>query len=225
MSWPSKPRFEKIERGLRHLGGGHERGVVGIDDGVDADRGERAVLVLVGRIDRLGALGLEQHERARLLPLAEVLDGLEDRRGRFPFSCCELLVDLLVEAVAQAAGEGDGDAGKALLKVLDPAVMRPARPRAVEHQRFLELRLLVQRVDAFGMRERRATAERRDEQHQASAAASTTLRMVVSSLRQVGLSYILGIRSMAEKAEQTGRERPDATPRRGSQTVPRRRAP
>ena len=77
----------------------------------------------------------------------------------------ELLLDLLVEPVAQAAGERDGDAGKALLEVLDPAVMRAGRPGAVEHQGFFELRLLVQRVDALGMRERRATAERRDEQH------------------------------------------------------------
>jgi hypothetical protein len=38
-------------------------------------------------------------------------------------------------------------------------------------------------------------------------------RMVVSSLRQVGLSYTLGIRSMAEKAEKTGGAT-NATPRR-----------
>ena len=199
-----KPGLKKIERGFRHLGRRQELGVVGVDDGVDADRGEGAVLVLVGRIDRVRALGLEQEQRARLLPLAEVLDGLKDREIRLHAFGRELLLDLLIEAVAQAAGERDGDAGKALLEVLDPAVMGAGRAGAVEHQRLLELGLLVQRVHALGMRERCATDGQRDERHQ----HPPRLRQGAhgrSSLGQVGLSYTFGIRPMAEKAEETGR--------------------
>ena len=99
----------------------------------------------------------------------------------------ELLLDLLIEPVAQAAGERDGDAGKALLEILDPAVMRAGRTGAVEHQGLFELGLLVQRVDAFGTRERLQQDERCRRAAPASAAAS--IRRAWSFPRSDKLAY------------------------------------
>jgi len=48
--------------------------------------------------------GLNKSSAARLLPFAEILDGLEDRQIGFHSLARDLLVDLLVEAVAQATG-------------------------------------------------------------------------------------------------------------------------
>src|SRR5262249_57484487 len=60
-----KPALKEIERRGRHVGGRNEIGIVGVDDGVDADRREGAVLVLVGGGDRAGAPGLETGAPAR----------------------------------------------------------------------------------------------------------------------------------------------------------------
>jgi len=154
-----KPAFEEVERRCRCVGGRNEIGVVGVDDGVDADRRESAVLVLVGRIDRVGAFGLEGQQRARLLPLAEILDGLENREVGLHCPARELPLDPLIEVGAQAAGEGDRDAGKALLEILDPAVVGAGRSRAAEHDGLFQLRLRIKRVHALGTRLRRATRE------------------------------------------------------------------
>jgi hypothetical protein len=160
-----KARLEKIERGGRHLGRGDELAVVGIDDGVDTHRGEGAVLVLVGGVDRIEALGLERKQRARPLPFAEILDGLEYREVGLHPPVRELLLDPAVEAVAQATGEGDGDAGEARFELADPTVVGPGRSGAVEHQCLFELGLGVELVEALGARLRRASGERGKEQH------------------------------------------------------------
>jgi len=155
-----KPAFEEIEGRRRHVGGRNEVGVVGVDDGVDADPSEGAVLVLVGRVDRLGAFRLEGEQRARLLPLAEILDGLKDREVGLHRCARELPLDPLIEVGAQAAGEGDRDAGKALLEILDPAVVGAGRAGAVEDDGLFQLRLFVKRLHALGARLQRATRQR-----------------------------------------------------------------
>ena len=164
MSWPWKTGLRKSSADFGTSAAGKQLGVVGVDDGVDAHRREGAVLVLVGGVDQLGALRLEQQQRAGLLPSAEILDGLEDREVGLHRLARQLLLDLLVERGAQAPGQRHRDAGKALLEVPDPAVMGSGRPGAVEHERLLELRLLVKLVDALGARRRHATGERCREQ-------------------------------------------------------------
>ena len=155
----SKPAFEEVERRCWHVGGRNEVGIVGVDDGVDAHCREGAVLVLVGRVDRVGAFGLEGEQRARLLPLAEILDGLQDREVGLHRCARELPLDPLIETGTQTAGEGDRNAGKALLEILDPAVMGAGRSGAIEHDGLFQLRLLVERVHALGVRLQRATRE------------------------------------------------------------------
>src|SRR5262249_21908796 len=76
----------------------------------------------------------------------------------------ELLLDPAIEAIAEAAGERDLDAGKTLLEVPDPALVRTGRPGAVENERLLELRLGVELVHALGARAPRPAGKRRDEQ-------------------------------------------------------------
>src|SRR5437667_207245 len=64
----------------------------------------------------------------------------------------ELPLDALVEAGAQAAGEGDRDAGKALLEILDPAIVGAGWSGAVEREGLFQLRLLIKRAHALGPR-------------------------------------------------------------------------
>ena len=104
MSWPWRPGLQEIERRSRNVGGREQLGVVGIDDGVDAHCGERAVLVLVGGVDHVSEpSGLNRSERARLLPVRakswmvwKIARSVSIFRAA---SCCSIL---LVEPVAQA---------------------------------------------------------------------------------------------------------------------------
>src|SRR5262249_54399599 len=112
-------------------------------------RSEGAVFVAISGIDLLGALGLEQDKRAARLPLGEILDGLKDREIGLHLAGGKLLLDLLVEPVAQPAGEGDLDAGKFLLELADPAIVRAGWTGAVEGEHLLELCLCVELVDAL----------------------------------------------------------------------------
>jgi len=70
----------------------------------------------------------------------------------------------LIEAGTQAAGEGNRDAGKALLEIFDPAVVGAGRSGAVEHDGFFQLCLLIKRVHALGARLQRATRKRGGEE-------------------------------------------------------------
>ena len=62
----------------------------------------------------------------------------------------DLLLDLLVECVAQAAGERDRDARILLLEIFDPALERLRRPGAIERHAALGLGPLIERVSALG---------------------------------------------------------------------------
>src|SRR5262249_60642046 len=97
-------------------------------------------------------LGVEGVEWPLVLPFAEILVGLADGEVGLLRCARGLPLDPLIEGGAHAAGEGKRDAGKALLEILDPAVMGDGRSGAVEDDGLFQLRLLIKRVHALGAR-------------------------------------------------------------------------
>ena len=163
-----KQRFQEIERRLRHVGGRDPFGVVGVGDGVDADGDEGAVLVLVGFVNQLKAGGLPRQHGARLLPLREILDGLQNGDICLHLAGSELRLDFLVECGAQAAAEGHRHAGELLLEFLDPAVVGAGRTGAIEHHGLFVSGAAVKLVDALCARRRPANEPRHGGERQHS---------------------------------------------------------
>ncbi len=143
-------RLEEIERGLRHVGGAHELRVVLIRHGDHHHAVERTVLVLEARIDRIEVVGLEREQVAVALPAHEVVQGLEDRGIRDELVVLDLLIDLLVQHVAEAAGDRHLDAGIPLLEDLGQALPLRGRASDIEHEGAFGLGLGVDLVATFG---------------------------------------------------------------------------
>ena len=98
--------------------------------------------------------GLNGEQHALLLPVHEILHGLEEGQVDFELAGGHLLLDALVEHVAEAAGDGDGDAGELLLELLDARFVRRGRSAGIEHQRLLGLRFFVKLFEGLGARSR-----------------------------------------------------------------------
>ena len=144
--------LEEIQRRLRHILGANEFGVVGVSDGVGGERHIGAVRIAQVRHDLLEAVGLEREQLAPLLPVHEVLHGLEEREVDLELAGGELLLDPLVEHVAEAARHRHLDARELLLELLDARLIGRGRPAGIEQQRLLGLRLFVELVDGLGAR-------------------------------------------------------------------------
>ena len=146
-------RLEEIERRVRHVGGGDLFGVVHVGHDIHHRRPEGAVGVLERRIHLVEAGGLERQQPAFGFPAHEVGDGLQDRGIDLELSGGDLLIDLLVEHVGEAAADRNLDAGIAVLENLRARL--PGRRRAAD----------IERERAFALwpwhRDRRAIARLR----------------------------------------------------------------
>jgi hypothetical protein len=144
--------FQEIQRRFRRVLGPHQLGVVGVTNGVGAERHVGAIGVLEVRQDGVEAVRFERKQHAAPLPGDEILHGLEEGQVDFELLVGELLFDALVEHVAEAAGHRDLDAGILLLEQLDASLVRRRGAAGVERQRAFLFGLLVQRVERFGGR-------------------------------------------------------------------------
>ena len=144
--------LEEIQRRLRHVLGANQVGVVGVPDGVGRECHVGAVRIAQVGHDLLEALGLEREQLAAPLPVHEVLHGLEHREIDLELAAGELLLDPLVELVAEAARHGHLDPRELLLEFLDACLIGRGRAAGIEVKRLLSLRLLVELVDGLGVR-------------------------------------------------------------------------
>ena len=128
-------RLEKIRRRVRHVGRGDVLGVVHVGHGVHHHAVERAVGVLEALVDGVEARRLVRQQLSLRLPAHEILQGLEDRGIDLELAVLDLLVDLLVQHVAEAACDRDLDAGIALLEDARRRLPWRGRPADIEHER------------------------------------------------------------------------------------------
>jgi hypothetical protein len=147
----AKLGLEKIARRPRRLLAGKQPGVVGRRDREHVDRRIAAVGIAEARIERLEALHLERQQHTLALPADEFLHRLEGHEIDLELIRRDLLVDRGREAAGIAAGQVDLDAGKARLVFLDPALVEPGGPPAIDRERPLVFRLGVDLVERFGV--------------------------------------------------------------------------
>ena len=191
-------RFEKIRRRVRHVGRGDVLGVVHVGHGVHHHAVERALGVLEALIDGVEARRLVGQQLPLRLPAHEILQGLEDRGIDLELAVLDLLVDLLVEHVAEAACDRDLDAGIALLEDARRRLPRRGRPADIEHERAFGF---GRGVDGVGALRAGGKGGGGDEASRASVAVST------ASARECGHDrppqYVLLRRSSARGESKT----------------------
>ena len=137
-------RLEKIERRLRHVRALDPVGIVRIGDRGDEHADIVSVRILEGLVDRIPALRPIDGEHALLLPDDEIAGRLQDRKVGVERVGLELGIDGLIVDVAEAGVDGDLDAGKLLLERAGRHLVERRRPAAVDHERALLLRPLVE---------------------------------------------------------------------------------
>src|SRR5262249_14290777 len=116
---------------------------------------EGAVRILERGIDGLEAFRLEGEHFSLSLPAHEILRGLEQHHVGSELAVLELLLDLLIEHVAESALDRDRKAGKFLLEFRRQRFVVRHRSTGIDHQRFLVLGLGVKLVECFSARRTR----------------------------------------------------------------------
>ena len=148
---PRNSRLEEIERRLRRVSGFSSSRVVGIGQRADVPDDEGAVGILERRVDGVEALRLEGEHLALPLPAHEVLRGLEQHHVGLELAVLELLLDLLIEHVAEAAVDRHREARKLALELARQRLVVRHRPAGIDHERLFGLGLGVELVERFGV--------------------------------------------------------------------------
>src|SRR5262245_36729829 len=128
-------------------------GVVGIGERADVPDDERAVGILERLVDGVEALRLEGEHLALALPAHEILRSLEQHHVGGELAVLELLLDPLVEHVAEAALDRHREAGKLALEFARQRLVVGHRAAGIDRQRLFRLGLGVELVQGFRLAE------------------------------------------------------------------------
>ena len=179
--------LEEIERRFRRVFRLHVLGVVGIGERADVPDDERAVGILERLVDGVEALRLEGEHLALSLPAHEILRGLEQHHVGCELSILELLLDPLIEHVAEAAFDRHREAGKLAFEFARQRLVVRHRAAGIDRERFFVLGLGVELVDASRLGRDHRTGERR-QQDRLAVHDVTGGAIMFASLRQAVLA-------------------------------------